>query len=146
MGVYHAQAVVLGNKVYIGGGNFGPELASSNKLLIYDFTEDSWDTLDTPTERYTLAIYHSQLVLVGGMYPETGRATNQLWVLDQPNQWTQLLPPMRTERYQASAVSMDDHLIVAGGCVDIDSLLDVVEVYDRKSWRFVQSLPKPFHG
>ena len=142
VGVYHAQAVVLGNKVYIGGGNFGPELASSNKLLIYDFTENSWAILDTPTEWYALAIYHSQLVLVGGMYPDTGRATNQLWVLDQQHHWTQPLPAMRTERYQASAVSMDDHLIVAGGCVDGDSLLDVVEVYDGNSWRFVQSLPK----
>ena len=143
MNVYNAQAVVLGNKVYIGGGNFGPELASS-KLLIYDFTEDSWDTLDTPAEWYALVTYHSQLVLVGGIDPDTGSATNQLWVLDKLHNWTQLLPPMKTKRFQASAVSMGDHLIVAGGCVDSDvGLLDEVEVYDGNSWRYVQCLPKP---
>ena len=139
--VYDAQAVVLGSKVYIGGGNFGPKLASS-KLLIYDFTEDSWDKLDTPTEWYALATYHSQLVLVGGVCPESGRGTNQLWVLDK-GKWTKPLPPMKTKRFQASAVSMDDHLIVAGGCVASDvGLLDEVEVYDGNSWRYVQPLPK----
>ena len=140
--MYNAHAVVLGNKVYIGGGNFGPDLPSS-KLLIYDFTEDSCDILDIPTEWYALATYHSQLVLVGGVNPDTGRATNQLWVLDKQHHRTQPLPPMKTKRYQASAVSMGDHLIVAGGCVDSDvGLLDDVEVCDGNSWRYVQPLPK----
>ena len=110
------------------------------RLLIYDFTKDSWDILDTPTENYALTTYHSQLVLVGGADPGTRKATNQLWMLDEQRCWTQPLPPMEMKRYQACAVSLDNCLVVAGGCGD--SPLDVVEVYDGRSWRRVQSLPR----
>ena len=139
--VCNAHAVVLGTKVYIGGGTFGSK-SEFCKLLIYDFNEDSWDILGTPTEWYTLTTYRdSQLVLVGGMDPRNGRATNQLWVLGKEHQWTQPLPPMTTARYKASAISVDDCLIVAGGCSDVNHL-DTVEVYDGKHWSSVQSLPE----
>ena len=143
--VYSAQAVVLRNKAYLGGGSMYPE--PSSRLLVYDFTKSLWDILDTPTEDYALATYHSQLVLVGGRYPDTGRATNQLWVLDEQDHWTQPFPPMKTERYLASAVSVGDHLLVAGGCCsggflgDVDTL-DVVEVYDSHQWKRVRSVPR----
>ena len=133
-----AQAVVLGTKVYIGGAMY-PGLSS--RLLIYDFSKDSWDKLDTPTYLYALTTYHSQLVLVGGVDPDTKKATNQLWILDEQHHWTQPFPPMTTKRYQASAVSEDDHLIVAGGYSDAGALDEVV-VYDGHQWRRVQPLPR----
>ena len=112
---------------------------SPSRLLVYDYTKDSWDILDTPTQCYALTTYHSQLVLVGGVDPDTLEATNQLWVLDEQCHWAQPLPPMTTERYQASAVSVGDCLIVAGGC-DGNSL-HAVEVYNGHRWRSAQSLP-----
>ena len=139
--VYNAQAVVLGNKVYIGGGIMNP--GSSFRLLIYDFTENSWDTLNTPTCWYALSNYYSQLVLIGGMDPSTQDATNELWVLDEQHHWTQPLPPMTTERCYGSAVGVGDHLIVAGGYGGSDDTpLATVEVYDGHQWRQVQSLPR----
>ena len=157
--VFNAQAVVLKNKAYIGGGSLYP--GPSSRLLVYDFTKNSWDTLETPTDQYALATFHSQLVLVGGKYPDTEVATNQLWVLDEQDHWTQPFPPMKTERYRASAVSVGDHLIVAGGCsggvigggvigggvigggVIGDAVaLDVVEVYDGHQWKQLRSLPR----
>ena len=141
VGMYNAQAVALGNKVYIGGGIMDP--GSSSRLLVYDYTKDSWDILDTPTQWYALTTYHSQVVLVGGMDPDTGRATNQLWVLDENCHWTKPLPPMTIERYQASTVGLGDYLIVAGGCDGSnDGHLDVVEVYDGHQWMRAQSLPR----
>ena len=137
--MYNAQAVVLGNKVYIGGGSMHP--GSPSRLLVYDFTKDSWDILNTPTQCYALTTYHSQLVLVGGVDPDTLEATKQLWVLDEQCHWTQPLPPMKTERYQASAVSVGDCLIVAGGCDGVISLR-AVEVYNGHRWRSAQSLPR----
>ena len=68
------------------------------------------------------------------------RATNQLWVLDEAHHWTQPLPPMTIKRFQASAVSVGDHLIVAGG--QGVGPLDAVEVYDGHQWRKAQSLPR----
>jgi len=135
-----AQAVVLGDKVYIGGGNTFPK--SSSTLFVYNITRDSWDTLDTPTEGYALVTYLSQLVLVGGTDPATGWPTNQLWVLNNNDTWTQPHSPMPTSRWGASAVSVDKHLIVAGGVGDLNSL-DVVEaVYDGHQWRRAQYLPR----
>ena len=130
---------MLGSKVYIGGESINSGLSS--RLLIYDFTKDSWDTLDTPTQWYALTTYHSQLVLVGGRDATTWKTTNQLWVLDE--QWTQLLPAMTIKRYQACAVSVGDYLIVAGGCGGLyDDDLDAVEIYNGNKWRQVQSLSR----
>ena len=140
--VKNAQAVVLGNKVYIGGGSMHPMLPP--RLLVYDFTEDSWDIIDTPIQWYAFTTYHSKLVLVGGRDPITREATNELWVLDEQYHWTQPLPPMTIKRYKASAVSVGDHLIVAGGQGGShDCPLDEVEMYDGRQWKKVESLPKP---
>lgn len=136
--VYNAQAVVFGNKVFIGGGS----VYSQSRLLVYNFNKDLWDTLDTPTQWYALATYHSQLVLVGGRDATTWKTTNKLWALDEQCNWIQPLPAMTTKRYQASAVSVGDSLIVAGGCRSGGDPLDIVEVYDGCQWRQVQSLPR----
>ena len=56
-------------------------------------------------------------MLVGGVDPDTGEATNQLWVLNEQCHWTmQPLLPTKTECYNASAVNIGDHFIVTGGC------------------------------
>ena len=139
LGMSDAQAVLLGEKVYIGGGDSTYDISPA-VLLIYDCHNDSWKTLDTPTLNYALTTYNSQLVLVGGRDPTNKHVTNQLWALDEQWQWTQSLPPMTTGRSWASAVSMDHYLIVAGG--HDEHILDVVEVYDGQYWRKVQSIPK----
>ena len=144
VGMLDAQAVVLGDKVYIGGG-YTPTGPSSD-LLIYNFKKDSWVIINTPTQSYSLAVYHSQLVLVGGVVCSHNTVTNKIWVLDKECQWdSSQIPAMPTERFETSAVSVGNHLIVAGGDKGgtIGSRLDVVEVYDGHKWRTVQSLPRP---
>ena len=117
VGMRDAQAVVLGDKVYIGGGHTptGP----SSDLLMYDFKKDSWDIINTPTQSYSLAVYRSKLVLVGGV-GSYNTITNKIWVLDrkkidEPEDcWdASLIPTMPTERFGTSAVGVDNHLIVA---------------------------------
>ena len=111
----HVQAVVLNNKVYVGGG-FTLDCTTSSNIYIYDPTIDTWETLQSPTRYSTLTTYHNKLLLVGGLEVSTDEATNQLWVFEEGEQtWTQPLPPMPTRRRGASAVSTQDHLIVAGG-------------------------------
>ena len=139
VGVKNTQAVVLENKVYIGGGSMEP--SPPTRLLIYDIAEDSWDIIDTPTQWYALTTYHSKLVLIGGKRPVTQAAANELWVLNKQHNWTQPLPPMTTKRYQTSAVSVSDHLIVAGGCGG-GCPLDEVEMYNGHQWKKLVSLPR----
>ena len=138
--MFDAQAVVLGDKVYMGGGDAadGP----STKLLIYDFSKDLWNEIRTPVRSYSLAVYHSQLVLVGGVDPYQNTIMNKVWVLDNELCWLESeIPAMPTERFGASVVSVDNQLIVAGGSKGA-SYLKVVEVYDGHEWRTVQSLPQ----
>ena len=138
-----AQAVLLGDKVYMGGGDMYP--GSSAALLIYNYTVDSWDILAAPTEDYALTTYNFQLVLAGGNDHTTRNITNQLWVLDEQQFWIQPFPPMKTRCCRASAVSVDHHLIVAGGLDDELDPLDVVQVYDGHQWKKAQPLPKAGH-
>ena len=140
-GMRDGQAVVQGNKVYMGGGDTadGP----SSELLIYDHTKDFWERIDTPTQWYSLAIYRSQLVLVGGVEPSLNVVMKKLWVLDKGDWNESAIPPMTTERFRSSSVSAGEHLIVAGGDEGGNNgCLDVVEVYDGHKWRTVQSLPQ----
>ncbi len=143
VGMYHAQAVQLKTKVYVQGDTNSRETKST--IYTYEVPADVWVSMQSPTYWSALTIYHSHLVLVGGLETTTGRVTDQLWALQDEQTWTQPLPPMPTARCSASAVSSGDHLVVAGGDTGLtctDSLLtDSVEVYDGVQWVRADPLP-----
>ena len=140
-----AQAVVLGNKVYVGGGDTPTDETDYN-IYSCDLTGDiTWKTLKSPTRWPALTTYQEMLVLVGGVDPSTGTLTNQLWVMEEEGTWTQPLPPMPTSRWGASATTTQNNLIVAGGGGSEDEELDLVEVYNGRQWATAQSLPKACH-
>ena len=135
-----AHAVVLGNKVYVGGGDT-PTTTQDSNIYVCDFTRGiAWRTLKHSTRYPALTTYQERLVLVGGLNPSTHKPTNQLWVMEDEQTWTQPLPPMPTPRWEASAVSTQQYLITAGG-VDHHSS-NVVEVYNGKQWVTTDPLPK----
>ena len=140
VGMCDAQAVVLNNKVYVGGGDT-PYSVTDTNIYTYDPTMDTWETLQSPTRYSALTTYHNKLLLVGGWEASTGQITNQLWVFEEGEQtWTQPLPPMPTRRSRASAVITQDHLIVAGGYNSGN--LNTVEVFDGQQWVTADQLPK----
>ena len=170
-GVYltDAQAVVLGDMVYMGGWDTSVAYTRPGSLLIYDVTGNSWGKpIPTSTNYFAVTTYKSKLVLVGGQYPQTtqemfsslfgqevgNKVTNELWVLDEQQKLnSDCLPAMPTARMLASAISKGIHLVVAGGydgCVYPRTTqavkLDVVEVYNGHVWEKVQSLPNPDSG
>ena len=77
VGMLDAQAVVLNNKVYVGGGFTGDDTTSSN-IYTYDPTMDTWETLQSPSKNSALTTYHNKLLLVGGWEASTRHNTNQL--------------------------------------------------------------------
>ena len=143
MGMYDAQAVWLGDKLYVGGSR-----RDMARLYIHTPTTDTWSRIDTPAIYFALITYHSQLVLVGGMelvdkYKD-GLVTNKLWTLTEHDQWRETLPPMTTKRHSASAVDIaDTYILVAGGGDNYGRMVDIVEVYNSHHWAEVQCLPKP---
>ena len=144
VGMCDAQAVWLGDKLYVGGGWTLGSTRDAARLYIYTPTTD---TIDTPVYRFALITYHSQLVLVGGReYVGEGRdgpVTSKLWTLTEHDQWRETLPPMITKRYRASAVEFAGKIIVAGGTDDEMESIDIVEVYNGHHWTKAQCLPKP---
>ena len=142
--MHNAQAVWLGDKLYVGGGRTLGNGRDDARLYIYTPTTD---TIDTPVYRFALITYHSQLVLVGGMEyvgeRRGGPVTSKLWTLTEHDQWRETLPPMTTKRYRASAVEFAGKIIVAGGEDDKGRAIDIVEVYNGHHWAEAQCLPKP---
>ena len=143
VGVKNANAVLLKNKVYVHGDN--PSNQTSANVYSYDLTVGSWAVTGSPTRWSALASYRSELVLIGGKLAETGDTTEQLWVLKEDDRtWVQPLPSMLTARWGASAVSMEDYLVVVGGALGSFMVrkVDSVEVYDGQQWVKTDPLPK----
>ena len=146
-----AQAVVLNNKVYVSPADrldpTGMMGFESNIICIYDVSGNSWKEIKSATSQHALAVYNKQLVLVGGKDHSTHTCTNELRVLqDEELGWTQPLPPMPTERCNASAAGIGRHLAVAGGQKPVGfhpPPIDTVEIYDGQEWKAAKSLPKP---
>ena len=118
-GVSLTQVVVVGGKVYIGGG--GAE-GSSYKILEYTIQGCQWREIGIPVSGFGMAAVNNQLFIIGGA-DEKGRDTNQVWALDSASgAWTQPFP-MPTSRGWLSAVGYKRWLLVVGGegerCVEV---------------------------
>jgi hypothetical protein len=149
--MYDAQAVWLGDKLYVGGWNLMTEsIIDEARLYIHTPTTDTWNRINTPAYWFALITYHSQLVLVGGREivgeGRDGPVTNELWTLTEPDQWRETLPPMTRKRHHASAVEFADNILVAGGKDDNMSNVGIVEVYNGHHWAEAQCLPNPWYG
>ncbi len=147
------QCVVFEDKVYIALHKSGSKLG----VFSIDFDSSSWHTVDVPSIFFSLAIYNSQLVLVGGKEESMMQRrrsllqyeiTNKLWASgDWGNSWESSLPPMPTKRYLTSAVSYGgspECLIVAGGRTSDGNTSYLVEVLKEGQWFTAQSLPRSY--
>ena len=138
-----AHSVWLNGKLYVGGGViYG---VSDAQLLVYSPSEDSWEVIPTPTERYALATYHSQLVLVGGQDPTTDKPTSKVWLLEDRS-WVPhpTVPDMPVSTYWSPAVGFGDYLIVSGSVQDKGST--AMSVFNGQNWLSAQAVPEELFG
>ena len=142
VGICFAQAVLLEDRLYLGGGMTSGNHRDDARLYVYTHTTDMWSMMETPVLWFALISYHSQLVLVGGRnYIDEkilGPVTNKLWTKDK-HTWLKSIPPMTKGRYSASAVEFAGNILVAGGA---DNITDV-EVYNGHHWTTIHHLPDP---
>ena len=139
---YTVQSVVLGNKVYIGGGEAYRDRDTCT-VMVYDIQRDTYSTLPQYNARYfAMTALNDQLVLAGGMDLASGKPTNQIAVL-QSDKWTRPYPPMTIARRSSTAVSFNNHIIVAGGSDDQYRRISSVEVLDVTSNRWCIADPLP---
>ena len=168
MGAMGAQAVVIGEKVYIGGGDMSvKEVRGSGErvvggstdreekkralcsILEYSMTGEGpqWRTIVAPTAGFAMAAVDNQLIIAGGVVPGAN-VSDKVSVLDSDNKtWTQPFPAMYTVRFIPSAIGYKRWLVVVGGSATLDDkyLLNVVEVLDTssKQWYTASPLPSP---
>ena len=134
-GIRVAHAVVVGGKVYIGGGHAE---GSDYKILEYTIEGGQWREIETPVTFFGMAVINSQVIITGGQ-GRGGSPTNQVWVLDGlTNTWTQPFPAMPTARMWSSVVGYKRWVLVVGGLFK-----KCVEVLDTKSKQWFIASPLP---
>ena len=128
LGVAEAQTVVVGGKVYIGGGVVE---GGNFKVLEYTIETGLWREIKTPVEFFCMAAINGQLVIIGGSMKD--KPCNKIWVLERT--WKSRFPELRTATDASSAVGYKKWVIVAGK--------NCVEVFDsRRNMWFTAT---PFH-
>ena len=134
-GVVGAQAVVVGGKVYIRGGEVE---GSEYKILEYTIQGGQWREIETPVAGFGMAVVNNQLLIIGGE-DEEERATNQVWALDSVSgAWTQPFPAMPTARACLSVVGYKRWVLVVGGYEE--RCVEVLDTATNK-WYVATSLP-----
>jgi hypothetical protein len=134
--MFRGAAVVDGNMAYI--------VHQSGEVCSYDSRSKKWKRLPKSPHKYSgIAVINGQLTAIGGYMPGW-EVTNKL--LSLQTEWKEIFPPMPTKRYSVAAVTIKEHLIVAGGSKGVGSLT-TVEVMDTRTlvWSTVASLPHPYH-
>ena len=136
------QSVVLGNKVYIGGGDARTDRGAC-KVMVYDIQRNKYSTLPQYNAyRFAMTAFNNQLVLAGGWDLASRKPTNQIAVF-QSDKWNCPYPPMTIARSSSTAVSFNNHIIVAGGRDDQGRRISSVEVLDVTSNRWCIADPLP---
>ena len=140
---YSVQSVVIGDTVYVGGGDAGDD---RNSCTVMKLEQDQWTELpEYIAYWFAMTSLANRLVLVGGgIDPKNKKRTDELAVFES-GEWIHPYPPMNIARSSSTAVSFNNHIIVAGGRDDEGHALSSVEVLDVASrrWYIAQSLPNP---
>ncbi len=133
------QSVVIDDTVYVGGG--GAASNDCDRCTVMKLKHDQWTKLLYTAKWFAMTSLANRLVLVGGRDPTKKKLTNQLSVF-KSGEWTHPYPPMNIARNYSTAVSFNNHIIVAGGYDDkgYTSSVEVLDVASRR-WYIAQSLP-----
>ena len=100
---------------------------------------------DNTNRNFGLAVINDRLTSVGGF--NNGSYTNtllSLTVKGERQQWSEVLPPMPIPRQNATCVTTEQAVVVAGG--DAGDPVDTVEMMNinNKQWTVASSLPQNF--
>ena len=146
------QAVVMGEKVYMGGG-VTENVEDCHQVLQYDPSRDEWSRL--PPHQvilFAMAQFMGHLIAVGGVIPHGDRytVTGKVYRFkEQSQEWEKFLKPMPTARYHLSVATTQSAIVASGGGTSMKDrksvLCDTVEVYSSKTsqWHTADPLPVP---
>ncbi len=156
-GTYGMDAVTIGDKIYIPGGNVstvapnapGPRL---DLLQIYDPVAETWSLGASLPYSGGLAYasgvaYNGELYVIGGL-DANAQFTNTLYIYNPASDTWRVGAPMSQTRGLAAAAAIGDYIYVAGGWTGGQIMRDSLEIYDpaTDSWTFGPAMPDPDGG
>ena len=133
-----AQAVILNNKVCVGGHYS----KTYSNIYQYDPDTDEWTTLTTsPVWFFAMVVVQDKLTVVGGFDPDSQSCSDKLFSWNERTlTWSNTLPDMPTARMHASAITMGTSFVVAGGRNSSTALTNV-EVFNLESMQWYSAHP-----
>ena len=149
--MFRPQAVVVGEKVYVGGGdtaNFDEHF----QVFQFDPSRDEWSCLTScQVALFALAQFMGNLITVGGLIRGGGDAvTGKVYCFkEQSQKWEEFLKPMPTARTQLTLATTQTTIVASGGNAGYRNGKPVecakVEVYSSETsrWYTADSLPIP---
>ncbi len=136
----NAQSVWLDGTLHVGGGITSGDLRAAVRLYsLRPGVDSAWTVRDTPTYFYALAVYNSELLLMGGRVYPTEEITNKVFTM-KDGKFHESHPPMREVRMSPSVVNNGSALVVAGG-LGPSGRLSFVEVLKDGQWMTAPSIP-----
>jgi len=146
-----AQAVVIGEKVYIGGG-ITEKQDDEFHVFQYTSTRDEWSRLPPHTVCYfAMAQFTGKLITVGGMI-HSGATGKVYRFKEESQEWVEFLKPMPTARWGLTIATTQSSIITSGGVTDDRDGKCVpcatVEVYSSETsqWYTADPLSAPYYA
>lgn len=146
---------VLGHKIYVAGHNTANDDALEH-VYEYNISINHWKQLPSPEQYYGVPhIIGGKLCIIGGRLCKTQARTNKISTFNEAKHlWTSYYPDLLSERTAPGVITHLEHVIVAGGGIDIGdghikSAADDIEILnwtDSLKWRWKKvsvHLPKP---
>ena len=141
------QAVVMGEKVYLGGGDT-ESVDDYYQVFQYDSSRNEWSSL--PSHQvvwFAMAQFEGNLITVGGrMHDVTGKVYR---FNERSKKWEEFFKSMPTARFCPSIATTQSAIVASGGCTgfrdDNPVLCATVEVYNSETsqWYTADPLPVP---
>lgn len=147
VGMFRAQATVIGDCVYVGGG-ITEEEEGDFYVFEYNTTEDLWSLLPhLSVKQFGLGRLVQDLVVFGGQESHN-KISDKTFIFDRYNQsWKELAAVLDTPRFSATVVEYENSLVAIGGLgrnqtgdLEILSSIEVLSA-DIGKWIVMGDLP-----
>ena len=149
------QAVVIGEKVYMGGGLTDNEyIENVLQIFQYDPSGDEWSHLPPcQVGFFAMARFKGNLITVGGWISHSDVTTGKVYhFIEQSQEWEEFLKPMPTGRCSLSVATTQSAIVASGGSTGFREGKPVpcvtVEVYNSETsqWYTADPLSVPCMG
>ena len=145
--IAEAQAVAIGDEVYVGGK---PSDGIRCVIVKYNVAKDEWTHLpDLSMIGVGFCQFPGELYSAGGWCLEGQSSTNKVYRYStQDKKWVESLNPMPTKRGDVAILTTTSAIIACGGDTVEDGnieILETVEVYSSTTsqWYTADPLPEP---